>query len=291
MKFKQIFRVLLVIALVFCANLSSYAAFRGGADLPIRKLFYAQQVFLNNANIERLKSLYSENYKSNDGFNKDDLFKLYADTVKNHPDIKYDVVLTNIKIDGDYATVRAISKSKATTSKKSSITNDNGILSIDMETIFYLKKNGENWQIVSEQTVLERTSLLYGDCKEADIILCAPELVQSNEEYTVSLRVSPKYAKYAMGSIKKDLITYPAQNSPDIFKIFDNTGEIERIFRANNTNHNETVAASVAFASPTITKSKNLDLKISGLGVLLQRVNVLSSPSIKETEKKEDEKL
>lgn len=246
--------------------------------IEIKQVFEKQKCFLNGAQIDNLKTLYSEDYLSNDGFNKDTLFNLYKDALKTHPDIKYDIVVTKITVDGDYATVKTVNKSTATTTQKSDITNDNGLLSVDMETIFYLQKKDEIWQIVAEQTISERTSLLYGDCKNADIKLYAPEFVTADKEYTVGLELPEKYAKFAMGSIKKELITYPSEDPGDIFKSFDSSGMIERIFQPNSKGQNETIAASVAIASPSLGANNNLDIKISGIGVLLQRVNVFFGP-------------
>lgn len=287
MRLKFLAKLVCILSLFLFSIGSSYAAGNLSCDdLQIKKLFLEQQMFMNNSQIDNLKTLYSDNYVSNDGFDKAALFNLYSDTVKNHPDIKYDVAITKITVDGDYASVRTVSKTKASTCEKSQITHDNGILSIEMETIFYLHRVGQDWKITSEQTLSERTTLLYGDCKNADIRLCAPELVEENSEYTASLKVSPRYAKYAMGSIKKEFITYPAQNVQDIFKSFDQTGELERVFKSNDKHYNETVAASVAFASVKSGAVSSLDFKISGLGVLLQRVNIMPLPQKQEAEQK-----
>lgn len=244
----------------------------------IKSLFNKQKTYLNTSNIEELKKLYSENYLSNDGFDKETLFKLYEDTLKNHPDIKYDIYITKLTVEGCYATVRAINKSTATTAEKSQITGDNGLLTIDMETVFYLKKTGNEWQIFAEQTTSEKTSLLYGDCKNSGIELFAPECIASNTDYTAILKLPVKYSQYAMGSIKKDPIIFPSPQTPDIFKAFDSIGVIERIFKSNTKGNNETVAASVVFALPKTDKYNTIDIKISGLGVLLQRVNVITPP-------------
>lgn len=244
----------------------------------VKKLFDKQKTYLNTSNIGELKKLYAENYLSNDGFDKETLFKLYEDTLKNHPDIKYDIYITKLSVEGCYATVKAINKSIATTAEKSQITGDNGLLTIDMETAFYLKKTGNEWQIVAEQTISEKTSLLYGACKNSGVELFAPECIASNTDYTVILKLPEKYSQYAMGSIKKDPIIFPSPQTSDIFKPFDSIGIIERIFKSNSKGNNETVAASVAFALPKTDKYNNMDIKISGLGVLLQRVNVITPP-------------
>lgn len=244
----------------------------------VKNLFGKQKTYLNTSNIEELKKLYSEDYLSNDGFNKESLFKLYEDTIKNHPDIKYDVYIRQLSVCGSYATVKVINKSNATTAEKSTITGDNGLLTIDMETVFYLKKTCGEWKIVAEQTISEKTSLLYGDCKTAGIKLCAPECIAANKDYSAILKMPAKYAQYALGSIKKDPIVFPSPQTSDIFKPFDSIGVIERLFTSNSKGNNETVSASVAFALPKKDKYNNIDIKISGLGVLLQRVNVINPP-------------
>jgi hypothetical protein len=277
--FKTITTFVFALSLLFL-NVSNGEAFSDASKsfIEVKRVFEQQKCFLNEAKIDNLKVLYADDYLSNDGFDKNTLFQLYQDTLKNHPDIKYDIFITKITVDGDYATVKTVNKSKATTLQKSPITNDSGLLSVDMETIFYLQKKCGLWQIVAEQTISERTSLLYGECKNADIKLFAPEFISTDKEYTVGLEVPEKYAKFAMGSIKKELITYPSEDPGDIFKVFDSSGLIERIFQPNLQEKNETIAASVAFATPSLTGTNNLDLKISGIGVLLQRVNLYSAP-------------
>jgi len=277
--FKKFTTFIFVLSLLFFNASNSYAFSNISKSFTeIKNIFEQQKCFLNRAEIDNLKNLYSEDYVSNDGFDKATLFELYKDTLKIHPDIKYDICVTKITVDGDYATVKTVNKSTATTAEKSVVTNDNGLLSVDMETVFYLKKQNNIWKIIAEQTISERTSLLYGECKKANIKLYVPEFVSSNKEYIATLELPENYAKFAMGSIKQELITYPSDDPGDIFKSFDSAGIVERIFKSNTTGNNETVAASVAFASPCVGANNNLDLKISGLGVLLQRVNVFFEP-------------
>ena len=277
--FKTITTYIFALSLLFFNASSSYAFSNiSKSFIEIKNVFEQQKCFLNEAKIENLKPLYADDYLSNDGFDKSTLFSLYQDTLKNHPDIKYDIIVTKITADGDYATVKTLNKSTATTAEKSQITHDNGFLSVDMETIFYLQKKCGLWQIVAEQTISERTSVLYGECKNADIKLYAPEFIPAGKEYTVTLELPEKYAKFAMGSIKKELITYPSEDPGDIFKNFDSSGVIERIFQPNSQEKNETIAASVALAAPCFGSNNNPDLKISGIGVLLQRVNLCSVP-------------
>lgn len=278
---KTIMAFIFAISLLFF-NVSNSYAFSNvpKSFVEIQKVFEQQKCFLNEAKIEELKSLYSEDYSSNDGFDKNTLFNLYQDTLKNHPDIKYDILVTKITVDGDYATVKTVNKSTATTLQKSQITNDNGLLSIDMETIFYLQNKSGLWQIIAEQTISERTSLLYGECKTANVKLYVPEFIPAGKEYTAVLEVPEKYSKFTMGSIKKELITYPSEDPGDIFKTFDSVGIIERIFTSNTQEKNEMIAASVAIATPYIGTNNNIDTKISGIGVLLQRVNLFFGPQI-----------
>lgn len=275
MKLKSIIKLFFIIGILFL-NLSVCQADNISKNTTeIKEFFQQQKVLLNESNIEELKKCYAEEYSSNDGFNKNTLFKLFEETLKNHPDIKYDIAITDLTVNEDCATVKTCNKSIATTAEKSDVTNDKGILSIDMETVFNLKKTNDHWEIVSEKTTAEKTSLFYGSCKNSAINLCAPTEIEPNTEYTVTLEVPERNAKLAMGSIKKEIITYPAQEIPDIFKSFDSIGVIERIFKSNNTGNNETVAASVAFAAPNINKNtSDLDIKITGLGILLQRINV-----------------
>jgi len=276
MKFFNSFKVFLII-LVFICNVQGCfsACYQFDEDIQIRKFFEAQEKALSLGKIDDLKTFYAENYQSNDGFDKKSLFELYGNTVKNHPDIKYKIKIKSLSVQGDYATVQTLSTARATTIEKSPVTGDNADLYISACTIFYLKKNGKNWQIVNEKTLFEKTCLLYGSCKKIGIRLIAPSLVKAGEEYSVTFQIPPKYAKIAMASIKKDVIVYPAQDSKDIYKLLDQEGSLERVFRSNISGKNESVCASLAVAGGVPDFNNLQDLKIEGLGIYLQRVNIM----------------
>ena len=276
MKFINSLKFFLVILLVFINTQMGMAfCFVQPPQIEIKKFFEEQEQCLNQAKVEPLKRFYAENYQSNDGFNKKSLFELYEHTIKNHPDIKYTIKIKSLNVEGDYATVQVFSTATATTLEKSPITGDNADLYISANTIFYLKKNGKNWQIVNEKTLFEKTCLLYGSCKNIHIKLIAPSLISEGEEYTATIQVPLKYSKIAMASIKKDLITYPAKDSKEIYKLLDREGVLERVFRANTTGKNESVAVSLAVAGSASNLVDLQDIKVEGLGIYLQRVNVM----------------
>lgn len=277
MKLRIVFNILLII--LFSFNFISPSQAIGYVDhkalLEVRKTFEQQKNALNEFKLDELKSLYSDNYTSNDGYTKENLFSLFKDTWKNHPDIKYDMSITKIQLNGDYATVKTLLKTTATTAEPSEITKDTGYLNIASETIFHVKKIGKSWKIYAEDTLSEKIYLLYGSCKDMDIQFFAPELVKADSEYTASLKIPSQFAKFAMGSIKNELIVYPEAETKDIFKSISTNGILERVLKSNTTCNNETASAYVAFTEPFFDKANNIELKVSGLALIMQRVNVI----------------
>lgn len=277
MNFSNSIKVFFIVLLFFIKTQVGWAFYvPSNPNLEIKKFFQEQEKCLNQAKVEPLKRFYAENYQSNDGFDKKSLFELYENTLKNHPDIKYSIKIKNLTIQGDYATVQALSTAHATTIEKSPITGDNANLYICANTLFYLKKNGQDWQIVNEKTLFEKTCLLYGICKNLHIKLITPDLVSAGDNYTATLEVPLKYSKIAMASIKKDIITYPAKDSKEIYKLLDRDGVLERVFNANTTGKNESVTVSLAIASSASNLINLQDIKVEGLGIYLQRVNIMS---------------
>lgn len=293
MRIKSLFNIFLIIILSISIVAPSYAL--GNINqktlLEVKKTFEKQKRALNEFKIDELKSLYTENYTSNDGYNKEKLFNLFKDTWKNHPDIKYDMSITKIKLNGDYATVKTISKTTASTAEPSDITKDNGDLNIDAETIFHIKKIGKSWKIYAEETLSEKIYLLYGSCKDMNIKFYAPELVNADSEYTASLKVPVQFAKFAMGSIKNEVIVYPESETKDIFRSLGSNGILERVLKSNTTNNNETASAYIAFTEPFFDKANNIELRVSGLALIMQRVNVIPQSEFiyNDTKSKENE--
>lgn len=83
-----------------------------------------------------------------------------------------------------------------------------------------------------------------------------------------------------MGSVTSMPIVAPLKYSEEMFKqISPSSGTLERIVRANEDSYNELVSASVSFCKVERTYYTSLELKVSGLAIVLKRVNVLPKRS------------
>ena len=122
-------------------------------------------------NIEALKSMYSDEYVNNDGFDKKTLFEMMELAKDAYKDIKYTTVIEEIKVDGDYAKVKAHETAQGITSKSQIQVNDNGIVNSDIYYTDYLRKEGENWKLISSEITSEKLSLKYGQAKKMDVSL------------------------------------------------------------------------------------------------------------------------
>ncbi len=240
----------------------------------IRNLVYLHTKYSNEFKVDKLQNLYSSDYINADGMGKEKLFKLVNDTWKNYPDIKYASQIKEIKISPKYVVVFSSDKATATTAKKSEITNDYGELFSTSENVMYFKKVGRDWKIFAEKVLSEKTSLRYGCAKKIQISMEAPESVNPSDEYTVSLRVNKAPNTVVVSSIASEPIVFPEVHSKEAFRQLNDKGLLERVIKANATNNNEMAVASLGFTETYFDIYQNTRLKVTGLALIMQRVNV-----------------
>ena len=117
-------------------------------------------------------------FVNNDGFDKKLYFKLIKDTWETYPEIQYDTLIRDIQIDGDYASVQTYETALAVTHEQSEKVDAYGELRSNANSIYYLKKSGKKWQIVSEQVLSEKSQLKYGDARFIKMDLNAPRVTK-----------------------------------------------------------------------------------------------------------------
>jgi hypothetical protein len=247
------------------------------ADYKAIKDFLTNYTKVINAHdAQGLDKLYAKGYKSADGINKANFMELIKKTWENYPDIKYDSKIISVKVNDMYATVHTVESLSATTKTKSELTNDNGVLSSSSETVLYLQKIGKNWKMASDRILSEKTFLCYGKAKGLSIEFSAPEQVYSDEVYTASLYIDIPDGMIAIGSINREPIVYPEVESDEVFRqIPPVEGILERLMKANNTNNNELAVASIGYTELERDIYQKPNMKISGVALLMQRVNVV----------------
>lgn len=236
--------------------------------------------YSNSHNVDKLKNLYAQNYVSYDSLTKNQLMELTKDSWKNYPDLKYSSDIRNIRINENFAAIESYDKNIGSTAKKSDITDDTGIIESCSHNITYLQRFGKEWKIISDRVNFEKTIIKYGTAKNLNADLSAPEQVFSGEDYTVRLSVEVPDGKIAIAAIAREPIVYPQTQTEQIFRqVPPSTGILERVMKANKTNNNELASASVGYTEMIQNIYANPDVKLTGIALLLVRVNVIPKSS------------
>ncbi|HSA07533.1 MAG TPA: nuclear transport factor 2 family protein [Candidatus Gastranaerophilales bacterium] len=251
----------------------------------------AQQlnIFLSNYfkafktnNINELKEFYAPDYISGDGFNKDKVIQLIQESWKITPNLNYTAKIEDLRFDKNFATIEIHEILTGNTKEKSDITGDNGVVKSVVRSLFYLRKYGNGWKIVSDKTLYEETSIKYGKAKDLNINLFAPEQVFSDKHYTISLQAEIPESMLAISSITKESLTYPKEKPEEIFRqIPTETKILERFVQANNKSQNELAVAAVSYCSIQKDSFKTPQIDFAGTAILIKRVNVLNLKTLK----------
>lgn len=241
----------------------------------IKDVFIKQDKYTNEHDIEKLSDLYADNFNNNDDFGKKVYFKLIKDTWETYPEITYDTIIRDIQFDGNYATVQTFETALATTHEQSEAVDAYGELRSYANSIYYLKKVGKKWLIVSEQILNEKSQLKYGDARFVKMDLDAPQMVNAGEEYSAKLDIELSNSESAIASIDNQLIIHPLDKPEEVFRNLTGDSELERVFRANKKNINEYATASIGIAKAEPYDDTRARVYVSGIAFLMTRVNVI----------------
>ena len=241
----------------------------------IRNLFKDYENCGNKHQLNKLKSFYHQNYVNSDGFSYSSYFDLVQQTWNLYPDMKYSFEVKNVDVTGDYATVQIKESATGTAKDPSEYLDDKGFLESDAEFIYYLKKFGNQWKIISDSAIYEKTFVKYGDAKDIAFDVVAPGMTAAGEEYSVTFAADVPKDRILLGSITNEKITFPTERPKEVFRKIKESGMLERIVTANNEGFNEQAVVSVGVTKTEINKDKNLKLSVSGVAFLMTRVNVV----------------
>ena len=126
----------------------------------------------------------------------------------------------------------------------------------------------------------ETSKLAYGMAKDVDAVIFAPQKVLFGNDYSAGVKVFMPDGYSAIASV----------NNTQIVENYDMTGEsfrqvpadisvVERVLKANGENNNEAVVVSVGFTKLSQDMFKKAKMDISGLMILMQRVDILPENS------------
>lgn len=241
----------------------------------LTKLFENYTKYGNKHNLEKIKQFYDEKYVNADGFSYDTYFKLVNKTWDLYPDMKYTMDIQSIVVNGDYAIVQTKESAQGTETTTSEYLEDKGCIENSSEVVYYLKKYGNKWKIISDSIISEKTFVKYGEAKEVAFDVVAPGMIAAGEEYTVLFAAELPKDKILLGSITNEKITYPNERQKEVFRKLKEDGILERVVRANNEGYNEQAVVSVGITKTEINEEKDLKLSVSGVAFLITRVNVV----------------
>ena len=241
----------------------------------VKDVFIKQDEYTNNHELDKLSSIYAENFINADGFAKKIYFKLIKDTWETYPDIIYKTEIRDIRIDGVFATVQTYETALATTHEQSDTVDAYGELRSEANSIYYLKKFGSKWQIVAEQVLDEKSQLKYGDARFVKMDLTAPKIVNAGDEYTASLDIDLLDDESAIASIENQEIIHPIGKPKETFRNITGQNELERVFKANIKNINEYATASVGIAKTEPYNETHSKVYVTGIAFLMTRINVI----------------
>lgn len=239
----------------------------------VKKVVNLQNKLACKYNYDGLIALYSPEFKSSDGFDRETYFKLIKETWNTYSDITYTTAINNIKIDKDTATVNVHETSAATSTHTEEDVTIFGELNSFSNGSYTLKKIDGNWLIISENIDNEKSFLKYGDARFVDMDLKSPEKAKAGEYYTAALTVDTPEDTMVVASIGKDIIKYPQEKPEDVFRKMPQDNILERMFIANKEGKNEYNIASIG-----MTKSKvyagQIHLYLAGIAFIMTRVNI-----------------
>jgi hypothetical protein len=240
-------------------------------------IFFAKYLnTLNAHDIKRIGNFYSSNYTSTDKLTKLQMIDLIKNTWESCPDIKYYTTVKSIKADNNKAIIEFEETITATTKNKSDITKDKGIVSGKSINIFYLEKCENGWLITSDKITAEESTVKYGAAKLINSSLDVPLQAVSGETYTASLKTDMPQEIFAIASISSVPIIYPAKKAEEVFRqVEPGLNILERVIKSNKNGFNELVSASISYCEAQRNSYTNLDIKTTGLAVIIKRVNVV----------------
>ena len=231
--------------------------------------------------IEGIKKYYSDNYKSHDGYNKDQVMEIFETARKLYPSSKTKETIKKVDVEGDLIKIYIdeISTTKFTVKGEDASYTENGkikgkmVSSADYSMTY--KKENDSLVVVADEIFSEVTDIRYGEAMEADFKMEAPKTLKPKEEFTVKTTLIVPEDRVAVGSIGHDKIVYPVEKYWDPYRAIDSTGILERVMIANGDNTNEYANATYAFIKSAGPKSKSkYKAVISGMGFYVQRMNM-----------------
>ncbi len=251
--------------------------FKKSPETEINNFFKKYNKYSSKNDLEKLRTMYTEQYVNNDGFNKETVFKMMEMASDAYKEVKYKTEVLDININGNYAVVKAREFATGETSKAVEKLNDTGCINSEIYYTDYLVKLDNKWQISATDVTYEKVDLKYGEAKNMNVDISAPDCVPENSEYEASIKTTSPDGVFIVGSIVNEQIVFPQVEGKDVYRSIKND-ELVRVLKSNENNHNEYVTVSIAITRAEV-EPPSLVLNMTGMAFVMKRVNVLSVDS------------
>lgn len=244
-------------------------------EIQIRRLFDNYQKYTNSQDINKFLNLYSDEFKNNDGYDKNRLKELATDAWKEFPSVKYSLTVLSVDVDIDNARVVVTERLSGLTNATTENIVGNGFIDSESMSVYYLKRFSNEWLITSDFIISEKTSMRFGTAKYIPMKIDAPSIISSGEEYTAIVKMDIPEQYVGLVSISNEPISRSMTKPKEVFRGVKSHGIRERILTSNTDDRNENAIASVGIVKPSI-KDDSIDIDITGIAYLSSRVNVIN---------------
>lgn len=284
-----------ILALIFALGLFSevyaidFNLIKNNQKNEIKTFLKKHDKAMQSHNIQNIKEFYSDDYKNSDGFDLDDLTSMLEKTHDAYGNIKYKTKINNITAFDNWALVQMSDKSCAKVYPDNNKKNKSkmGVLEGMSSYVVYLKNTNEGWKIISDEILMEETTLKYGIANKINMNLATPVFVQNGQEYDLSLKIDKPEDIIALASITREEVVYPPLDTKEKFRKFPAEGELERLVKANDKNLDEYAIASIGFTKISYNEQESkARIEVLGMAYLMKRINneshVISKKKISE---------
>ncbi len=245
---------------------------------------------VNQNKIDELKDYYATDYKSFDGYTRDELMDIYKVALELYPDIKSKEKITKVEEENGNIKIYITEKSKIKIDPTyveaiwESMDKLKGTMQSSSHYAVIFKKENGAWVVASDEIYDETTEIKYGEAIGASFQMDMPDNIKSGEEYTVKTVLKPKKGRFMVGSIGHDKIALPLEKNDSPFRSIEGKGTLERVMIANKEGKNEYVNYSYAFIAPHTFKDKYTEsvtyMFVSGMGFVVKRINILKEEAL-----------
>lgn len=237
----------------------------------------------NRHDLEGVLRHYSPNFSSGDSLSLSNIRGLIKDTWQMFPDIRYESQIMEIRVNGNWATVESLDTATATAKVDPVVSSKPGTMKSRSRGMLYLHRVGKTWEIISDATLFEKATIVYGPFDGVDIDVETPEQVFAGDSYTAKVTVGVPAGNIAFATLTQEPLTYPQHSGKDKFRtLSSDKTDLERIFKANGTNNNEVVTATVGFTEIGQDDQERPTINLKGILTVVKRVNVISKSTYKD---------